>query len=69
MRNVQDSAHRRRTGRGEQVKHPILRMRWQPGRMVLRLPLAMRLADKVVAYDSAMIANEAIERMMQVDIK
>ena len=51
------------------MKYPILRMRWQPGRMVLRLPLAMRLADKIVAYDSAMIANEAIERMMQVDIK
>ena len=48
------------------MKHPILRMRWQPGRMVLRLPLAMRLVDKIIAYDAAMTANDAIQKMLYI---
>ena len=37
---------------------------WQPYRMVITLPEGMRMVDKLVAYDSAMIANDAIHKMM-----
>lgn len=37
---------------------------WQPHRMVITLPEGMRLVDRIVAYDAAMIANDAIDKMM-----
>lgn len=37
---------------------------WQPYRMVITLPEGMRMADKLVAYDAAMTANDAIQKML-----
>lgn len=37
---------------------------WQPYRMVITLPEGMRLGDKIVAYDAAMTANDAIQKML-----
>lgn len=37
---------------------------WQPYRMVITLPEGMRLVDKIIAYDAAMTANDAIHKTM-----
>lgn len=37
---------------------------WQPHRMVITLPEGMRLVDRIVAYDAAMTANDAIQKML-----
>lgn len=37
---------------------------WQPYRMVITLPDGMRLGGKIIAYDAAMTANDAIQKML-----